>query len=164
MRILNVGCGPDTYGTDFLDLYPQRKEVKRCNLDKDKFPYDEEIFDEVYSKNNFEHLTNPLHFLNESKRVLKKGGRIIIITDNAGYYGIFSTAHQGGHEAAHKDNPNDRHYALFTTTHMKNWMEKAGFNKIEVKYNLTDPKDWKLRIAAKVNKKLHQQLVTIGVK
>jgi len=28
-RILNIGCGNDTYGTDFLDLYPKRKEVKK---------------------------------------------------------------------------------------------------------------------------------------
>lgn len=164
MKILNVGCGKDTYGTDFLDLYPERDNIKKCNLDQDRFPYDDDIFDEVYSKNNFEHLANPSNFLSESKRVLKKGGRIMIITDNAGYYGFFGTAHYGGHEAAHKDNPDDRHYAVFTPTHMKNWLEKFKFNKIEVKYEISDPRDWKLKLAVRINRKLHQQLIATGIK
>jgi len=62
-RILNVGCGEDTYGTHFVDLYPTRKEVIKCNVDKEKLPFPNNYFDEIYSKNLLEHLRNPGFFL-----------------------------------------------------------------------------------------------------
>lgn len=55
-RILNIGCGNDTYGTDFVDLYPQRKEVKKCMIDSEKLPYSKNTFDEVRMYFVFEHL------------------------------------------------------------------------------------------------------------
>lgn len=163
-RILNVGCGYDTYGTDFLDLYPSRKEIKKCNFDTDKFPYKDNTFDEIFSKNNFEHLQNPKHFLNESRRVLKRGGRVVIITDNAAYHGFFGRAHHGWHEEMHKDHPDDRHYALFTPTHLKNWLEMSGFRDIKSQYMVANPKDRKSAFAAALNRKLSQSVMAIGIK
>lgn len=75
LRILNVGCGEDTYGTDFIDLYPKRKEVKKVNLQKEKFPFKNKTFDVVYSSFIFEHLLNPQNSLKEMVRVCKKGVR-----------------------------------------------------------------------------------------
>ena len=72
-KILNVGCGSQKYGTDFIDIYPSRKEVIKCDVAKEKFPYKEETFDEVYSKNLFEHIANLPHLLNEMKRVSQTG-------------------------------------------------------------------------------------------
>jgi ubiquinone/menaquinone biosynthesis C-methylase UbiE len=73
-KILNVGCGSETYGTHFIDLYPSRKEVIKCDVDKEKIPFPNSYFDEVYCKNIFEHLRNPGHLIEEAHRVLKKGG------------------------------------------------------------------------------------------
>jgi tRNA G46 methylase TrmB len=39
-----------------------------------------------------------LNFLKESYRVLKRGGKLIITTDNAGFFGIFGRVHHGGYE------------------------------------------------------------------
>ncbi len=136
IKILNAGCGKDTYGTDFIDLYPERKEVKKCNIDVEKFPYKSNIFDEVYSKNNFEHLRNPLNFLNESYRVLKHNGKIKITTDNAGLWGLFGEVHYGGLEKYGQHGKEDRHYMLFTTKHLYNWLESVGFKNIEIKYSI----------------------------
>ena len=33
-RILNVACGGQDYGTDFVDMYPQRPDVVQCDLEK----------------------------------------------------------------------------------------------------------------------------------
>lgn len=87
-RILNVGCGRETYGTHFVDLYPTRPEVKEVNIDNEKPPFPANYFNdnEVYSKNLLEHLTNPGFVLKEIVRVLKKGGKLILITDNASYW------------------------------------------------------------------------------
>jgi ubiquinone/menaquinone biosynthesis C-methylase UbiE len=51
MRILNVGCGNDTYGTHFVDLYPTRKEVIKCDVNKERLPFPSNFFDVVYSRN-----------------------------------------------------------------------------------------------------------------
>jgi len=137
MKILNVGCGNEKYGTDFIDMYPQRKEVIRCNIDKDNFPFDSEIFDKVYSKNLLEHLRNPLHFFNEAKRVLKKGGALEVITDNAHFLGfhIIMGVHAGNYEKGHQvGGVEDSHFSLFTPYHLYNHLSKSGFSNITVKF------------------------------
>jgi hypothetical protein len=63
IRILNVGAGKDTYGTDFVDVKPSRTEVLRCDLDEESLPYESDIFDKVYCKNVLEHRgTQVLHY------------------------------------------------------------------------------------------------------
>ena len=84
-RILNVGCGEDTYGTHFIDLYPTRENVIKCDVNMEKFPFKNNYFDEIIAIALFEHLTNPLNFLRECYRTLKSNGKLIIITDNAGF-------------------------------------------------------------------------------
>lgn len=132
-RILNVGCGDDTYGTDFIDVYPLRPAVVKCDVSREKFPYKNDTFDEVYAKCIFEHLSNQGQFLDECFRVLKKGGEIRVITDNANCVRYaFNPVHLGGYDRDHGNE--DRHYALFTKSHLKNHLEKAGFKSIEISY------------------------------
>lgn len=141
-KILNVGCGNDRYGTHFVDLYPTRDEVVKCNVDEQKIPFPDNYFDEVFSKNIFEHLKNPFFVLKEMKRVLKKGGELVLITDNAGYIfhhinlsklgGASSTAHQGN--GYQKLGELDRHFVLFTKMHMRNFMQELGMKIIKLEY------------------------------
>ena len=144
-KILNLGCGNDTYGTDFVDIYPTRKEVVKCDLIKNKLPYKSNIFDEVFSKNLFEHIPNPLNLLNESKRVLKKGGKLHFLTDNAGFL-LFHIPFRRNNFLQHNSNEvrvgsGDRHYFLFTPLHLKNLLEKCGgFTNINVTYTYLSPK------------------------
>lgn len=130
MRTLNAGCGKQPYGTHFIDKYPNNSSVLKCDIDKDRFPFKDGVFDEVYSKNLFEHLTNHTHFLKECHRVLKKGGKIILITDNANCWRFWLD----GHKNDVKYGDNDDHYALFTGYHLRNWFDKNGFDvcKIEL--------------------------------
>lgn len=170
-RILNVGCGEDRYGTHFIDLYPKRDDVVKCDFDKEKFPYPANYFDEVFAENVFEHLKNPLNFLTESHRVLKKGGKIVILTDNAGFWGIFGVTHHGGYEKIkQKQRINeDRHYSLFTSNHLDNWLQATGFKKIKVEY-FTNYKQIKkghiipFKILAKLNKRFSPHLKAVGEK
>jgi predicted SAM-dependent methyltransferase len=136
-RILNLGCGKSRYGTDFADISPSRKDVKNVDLDSDRFPYQSSTFDEVFSENLFEHLTDPGRFLRECFRVLKKDGKLIIITDNANYYGwAIKKTHLGGYEKVEeaKGFQDDRHYSVFTDWHLKNHFKKVGFRKTSVEY------------------------------
>ena len=132
-RILNIGCGEDTYGTDFVDMYPVRKEVVKADIEKG-LPFDSNTFDEVYSRCLFEHLKNPFNMLMEMKRVAKEGGRVRVITDNGSYwaFALDKGAHTGGYEKA--ESPDDRHYCFFTKTHLMHHFTSAGLDMEEVKF------------------------------
>jgi len=139
-KILNVGCGNDTYGTHFIDFYPAKPKVVKCDVNKERFPFPDNYFDEVYSKYLFEHLNNFSHFLKEARRVLKKSGTLVIITDNAGFWGIFGKVHHGGYEkrSIDKVHEEDKHYALFTPNHLVNWLNLANFKNIKVNYYIDE--------------------------
>lgn len=135
-RILNVGCGKDTYGTDFVDLYPLHKKVIVCDLQKNKLPYNDNIFDEVYSAFVIEHMKNPGSFLKELKRVLKKNGTLVIKTDNAGFWAFHNSrskakVHYGGYNS---HGEKDIHFMLYTTEHLKNYFEDLNLQISELSY------------------------------
>ena len=94
-KLLDVGCGRGDFLKGFKDL-----ELDVCGLDTEKshsqilkdievgyanienefFPFESRIFDVVFSKSVIEHLFNPENFMRECYRILKPGGRIIIMT------------------------------------------------------------------------------------
>lgn len=137
-RILNVGCGKETYGTDFVDMLPQRKEVIKLNLDERKLPFEDNTFDEVYSRCFFEHLKNPNRCLKEMSRVLKKGGKIKIITDNAGFWAFHMPMSKTHYEEYTKG---DKHFALYTNWHLINHFKEAGLKNIRTEYIMIKEKN-----------------------
>ena len=99
MRILDNGCGRGdflrafsnlglaAYGTDISDFC---KEAVVVDLDQDCLPFSDGYFDIVFSKSVVEHLKNGEHYILEMKRVLKKGGVLILMTpDWKSQYKIF---------------------------------------------------------------------------
>jgi len=175
-RILNVGCGNDRYGTNFIDLYPSRHEVIKCNIDEEKLPFPANTFDEVFVKSLIEHLKNVGFFLSDVKRVLKNGGKVIVITDNAHFLGyhIKGTMHTGGYERHGRigggSGSFDRHYALFTPNHLRNYLETSGFKNIEIRYetfaqNTTVKfKNVLIMVFSKISKKLGSTLIVAEAK
>lgn len=153
LKILNLGCGNSTYGTDFVDLYPMRRDVVQCDISREKLPYKDGTFDVVFSSFVFEHLVCPQFTLKEMYRVLKKGGRVEIHTNNAGWLFYHNTkskvkTHYGGYERAGKDKTHavggheDRHYALYTFHHMANHLEEVGFTKIKTQLYQRNKHSW----------------------
>ena len=94
-KLLELGCGRgdflfefkkygfNSYGID-RDLSSVNNEfgldVKQCDLSKEAFPYSDETFDVVYHKSVIEHLYNPENIMKETLRVLKPGGKVVILT------------------------------------------------------------------------------------
>lgn len=75
--------GLAAYGLDiarFQGKFLDGVDVRVANLERERFPYDDEMLDLVFSKSVIEHLHNPENFFKECTRVLKTGGRIIILT------------------------------------------------------------------------------------
>lgn len=156
-KILNVGCGNSTYGTDFIDLYPSRKEVKKCNINEQKFPYKDNTFDKVYSSFVFEHLTNPEKVLKEMTRVLKKGGELEIHTNHAGWWAYHNSkskikTHYGGYEKTGRSgggtgkDTDDKHYALYTFHHLVNHLENVGLKDVKTGLYKKGGWSWKINL------------------
>jgi SAM-dependent methyltransferase len=135
MKILNVGCGSQTYGTHFVDLYPKREGVLKADVEK-RLPFEDETFDEVYSRGLFEHMKNPNMAISEMARVLKRGGKLTVITDNASFWvwALGNTIHTGIYEKKSSAGEEDRHYALFTETHLRNHFRNSGLEVEKVEY------------------------------
>lgn len=95
LKVLDVGCFPYHLGAAMenmdLDVYgissqhePLRgAKIKTCNIETDKFPFNDNFFDIVIFTEVLEHLPqSPLHTLREIYRVLMPGGHVIITTPN----------------------------------------------------------------------------------
>jgi len=150
MKILNVGCGKQTYGTHFIDLYPQRSEVVKCDVESEKIPFPDGTFDEVCSDNMLEHLKDVNKVLAEMYRVLKKGGKLVIITDNASFWGWHvpsAKIHYGGYEER-SYGTEDRHYSLFTSWHLQNHFRSLGIGNTSTEYLMIKEKNPYLYVRA----------------
>jgi 2-polyprenyl-3-methyl-5-hydroxy-6-metoxy-1,4-benzoquinol methylase len=99
--LLDIGCVPSFfistmkrmgYNIKGVDIQPEKEkdflklrgiEVKKCNIEKEKIPFEDNSFNFVFLNEVLEHLyTNPLFAMRNIKRVLKKGGYLILTTPN----------------------------------------------------------------------------------
>lgn len=92
-RLLDVGCGRGdlvrafrSLGLDARGLDREKSQahadiqVKYANIESKRVLFEDEIFDIVFSKSLIEHLFDPTNFMKECFRILKPGGRIILMT------------------------------------------------------------------------------------
>lgn len=136
-RILSIGCGNDTYGTDFVDLYPARPEVKKLDIDKNRLPYPNDTFDKVICKASLHHFKDTNHSLREMTRVLKKGQKVIITTDNASclVFHLLQKTNYGEYEKQNRlVRPHDKQYSLFTMWNLKNHFDSLHLKVVGTKY------------------------------
>ncbi len=100
MKILDIGCANGIYKRDFIknnEFYgidndrsllsiAERKGYKTFNVDinfQKKLHFKNEEFDIVICFDILEHLINPISFLNEVNRILKKNGLLFISVPNS---------------------------------------------------------------------------------
>lgn len=140
LKILNLGCGNESYGTHRVDIHPTKTTTQVFDIEEG-LQFEDGFFDEIYERNLLEHLTNVGFHLEECYRVLKEKGRIVLITDNAScmrYYTLGThTGRYKGHRRYFSDD-GDRHFAIFTKEHLKNLFEHAGFKIESIEFVETD--------------------------
>lgn len=84
IKKLQLGCGKNEIkGWLNTDIYPLNKRIAYIDV-AEKFPFENESFDYVFSEHLFEHLNFEIatNYLEESFRILKKGSRIRIAMPN----------------------------------------------------------------------------------
>lgn len=94
-RILDIGCSHGFFlkvckqngiKINGIDVDPEiidGKIVKKCNVEAEKFPYEDETFDVVFSSGLVQHLSKPpINFMEEIYRVLKPKGKLAMHVRN----------------------------------------------------------------------------------
>lgn len=94
-RLLELGCGRGDFLQAFKDhgfhCYGVDREASAqdfcpgieiavCDIEAQKLPYPDGYFDIVYHKSVIEHVYSPNNLMTETRRVLKPGGKCIILT------------------------------------------------------------------------------------
>ena len=105
MRMLEPGCGRGEFLTNFKDLgldvvgvdaspeaieFADGLDIKLCDIENEKLPFDDNTFDVIYSKSFIEHLYYPEKYLDEAYRVLKPNGMLLtLVPDWESNYKIY---------------------------------------------------------------------------
>lgn len=159
--ILDIGANPPYflaslkrigYNIEGLDINPnfdselikeEKLTIKKCDIEKERFPYKDNYFDKIILSEVFEHLyVNPIHCMKEIRRILKKGGKLILTAPN-GYsikrifnflmgkglsenpYREFNLFNQLGYRG---------HIREYSAKEMINFLENTGFFIIKTEY------------------------------
>jgi SAM-dependent methyltransferase len=140
-KILDNGCGRGDYLRAFsrlgggyticgTDIDGSGNDVWKVDLEHDRLPFDDDFFDMVFSKSVMEHLYRAENYLDEMRRVLKRGGRLILMvpdweTQNRIFY----------------DDPT--HVHPYTRKSVKKLLEIQGYTDIGVERFCQLPGAWK---------------------
>ena len=79
-KLLDAGCGLGYFTEAFRELGIDAVGIdSEIDFEKDEFPFKEQ-FDVVFTKSVIEHLNKPDNFISEIYKVLKPGGRVVVMT------------------------------------------------------------------------------------
>jgi 2-polyprenyl-3-methyl-5-hydroxy-6-metoxy-1,4-benzoquinol methylase len=158
-RLLDVGCGSGDWmermrelgweveGLDFDASAVEVARNKGCVVklgSLEEIGYPSECFDAIVLNHVIEHVPNPLDTVKECRRILRKGGKLLIATPNTNSLGhrIFKTDWRG------LEPP--RHLHIFNPQAMGEMLRRAGFSRIFIRsYVARSVLDESLQLAAK---------------
>ena len=144
-NLLDIGCGNamhmwlfeklgyEVYGIDksfmFTELNPYKQIIKKCDLEKDRIPFEDNYFDFIFSKSVIEHIYNTENFMKEAYRVLKPNGKIVIMTPD--------------YESRYRDFfEHFEHVKPFTLKSLWHCLEYFGFRNVKVEKFYQLPFTW----------------------
>jgi ubiquinone/menaquinone biosynthesis C-methylase UbiE len=135
--VVNIGCGMHAFGDIRLDFSVGAAQIL-ADCDRG-IPLADHVAGTVFSRFLLEHLRDVGVLLQDAARVIRPGGQIVVITDNAAYptfhLGIqrpVGQVHRPGGYVGRSEA--DQHYSLFTDAHLMNHLAHAGFEQVVVAY------------------------------
>lgn len=150
-KLLEVGCGDGQqlkYMQDLgwivsgVDIDPSAVEISirkglqvhSGTLEDQEFP--DNSYDVITSSHVIEHVYDPCSLLYECKRILKPGGRLVIVTPNSKSWGhkLFSE-HWRGLEPP-------RHLQIFSPDTLTKVINDAGFSSLKVSTSSIHAENW----------------------
>lgn len=153
-RLIDVGCG-DGFHLDLLrEFGPKSWDLTGVDLDERavamglerglsiqlgdvaSVALPEASFDMAFAIQTIEHVASPPELLLGIRRLLKPGGRLVLVTDNTDSldFALFSGRHWGGYHFP-------RHWNLFNRNSMKRLADKTGF-KVTGLRTIVSPVNW----------------------
>ncbi len=153
-RILDVGCG-DGFHLKLLKQYGEKSwtlegidfderavrmaekaglKIHHGSIEDLNLP--ENSFDLAFMIQTVEHLEKPVEILSAVRNVLKRGGQLVIVTDNTDAFDfkIFKNGYWGGYHFP-------RHWNLFNRKSLGRLAEKVGFEIVGIK-TIVSPVNW----------------------
>ncbi|MGZ8756203.1 MAG: methyltransferase domain-containing protein, partial [Acidimicrobiia bacterium] len=153
-RILDVGCGDGfhlrllrrfgkpTWTLEGADIDSRAVQmaardgltIHEGNLENLDLP--ENYYDVVYTLQTIEHVADPYAMLTAIRRVLKPGGRLVIVTDNVDSldFGWFKKRYWGGYHFP-------RHWNLFNRGALERLTRRAGYQTEKIE-TIVSPVNW----------------------
>lgn len=139
-RLLEIGCGSGQmlkfmgdigWGAEGIDFDPLAVQnarsrglsVRQGSLENQQF--DGETFDAIIMSHLIEHVPDPVYLLRECHRILRMGGKVVIVTPNTTSWG-----HRDFTSSWLNLDP-PRHLHLFSLTSLEALARKAGFVKVQ---------------------------------
>lgn len=144
-KFFDVGCGRGEFARGFkslglevsgMDREKGNSEMlngidfKLGDIESNSFPFSDQKFDFVFSKSAIEHLQMPDNFIKEIYRILKPGGRIIVMTPDW----------QSQRRIFYDDYT---HVHPYTKTGLRDLLKAHGFENIETEIFYQLPILWK---------------------
>jgi 2-polyprenyl-3-methyl-5-hydroxy-6-metoxy-1,4-benzoquinol methylase len=157
-RLLEVGCGSGRmlhrmerlgWQCEGIDFDPEavrnasRKGLKVRSGELRAQRYADAAFDAVTMSHVIEHVYDPKDLLEECRRILKRGGRLVLVTPNARSFGYRL---YGGHWQP-LDPP--RHLHLFTASALAKAAESVGFRRLQARTTI-GAAHWVLRASRQI--------------
>ena len=157
-RILDIGCG-DGFHLGLLREFGKKSwtlegvDINKQAIEKatrsgfqahlgaaEEIDLPNENYDLVFMIQTIEHLEKPDEVLRVTNKLLRKGGRLVIVTDNTDSidFKIFKDQYWGGYHFP-------RHWNLFNRHSLTKLAEKTGF-EIEGLTTIISPVNWVLSI------------------
>ena len=158
-RVLDVGCSPghlamalvkagfEVQGIDLNPVWlakyapgwPQRLRITHTNIEQEPLPFPDESFDLVTFTEVLEHIaiTDPCVVLQEMRRVLRPGGRMLLSTPNVANLSNVAALIQGENVFWPPEifyGSVDRHNREFAPAELQQLIERAGFARHALDY------------------------------
>lgn len=152
-RLLDVGCGSGrflakmrNFGWEVTGVEPDPKavevarkvlDIEVCQGTLEDTEFTQDSFDALTMSHVIEHVADPLVLLKECKRVLKPGGRLVLVTPNVESLGAWAF----NQAWLHWDPP--RHLFLFSPRTLTRCVESAGLRILTLRTSaLEAPSMW----------------------